>query len=249
MSKHFNEIKHGQKLAVENTEFMWGWGSPAGQKRAQRRADLIVKSSQIDSSSRVLEIGCGTGNFTKRFSISGAKIYAVDISPELIAKARQRNLPEQQVIFKEVGFEECNVIGPFTVVIGSSILHHLELSESLAKIYDLLEDGGRLCFAEPNILNPQVFCERRFRRFFSYVSPDETAFDRFSLESNLKKLGFTEIKITPFGWLHPSTPQHLIRTVSAISRAFEKTPIIREFAGSLLITARKPIGATNEYAK
>jgi hypothetical protein len=37
------EILHGKHLAVLETETVWGWGTPAGQLRARRRADLIIE--------------------------------------------------------------------------------------------------------------------------------------------------------------------------------------------------------------
>jgi len=101
--------------------------------------------------------------------------------------------------------------------------------------------GGWLSFAEPNMLNPQVFMERKFRflPFFSYTSPDETAFVRHTLGSKLRATGFTNIAISPFDFLHPSTPPALIGTVRAAGRLIERLPLLREFAGSLWIRAQR----------
>lgn len=90
------------------------------------------------------------------------------------------------------------------------------------------------------MLNPQVFIERKFRNFFPYVSPDETAFVRWTFEPSLLKAGFRDIGIVPFDWLHPSVPGFLTGTVSRLGRVFEKTPLLREFSGSLYIKAFRP---------
>ena len=132
--------------------------------------------------------------------------------------------------------------GPFDAVIGSSILHHLEVNAALSKIFSLLKPGGRISFAEPNMLNPQVFMERKFtflRRWLWYVSPDETAFLRWRLASLLAKTGFVDIHITPFDWLHPGIPPALMSFVSQLGRVLEITPGLREFAGSLFICGRR----------
>ena len=171
-----HELEHGKYLAAGSAEEIWGWGTPAGQERARRRAAVILEGASVTSSSRILEIGCGTGMFTAAFAKSRADIVAVDISPDLLAKAAERNLA--RVRFVQKNFEDCELEGPFDAVIGSSVLHHLDIERALPKIFNLLKPGGRLSFAEPNMLNPQVFCERHFRRFFPYVSPDETAFVR-----------------------------------------------------------------------
>jgi SAM-dependent methyltransferase len=133
------------------------------------------------------------------------------------------------------------VEGPFDAVIGSSILHHLEVDQALPKIYELLKPGGVVSFAEPNMLNPQVFVERRFRNFFSYVSQDETAFIKWRFNGALQKAGFRDIEITPFDWLHPSVPAPFIGSVSAMGRIFEAIPFLREFAGSLYIRGYRPM--------
>jgi hypothetical protein len=73
-----------------------------------------------------------------------------------------------------------------------------------------------------------------------HISPDETAFVAFRLAGALRGEGFSEVEITPFDWLHPATPEGLIGAVGAAGRILERTPILREFAGSLLIRCRRP---------
>ena len=241
ISRADHEISHGKWLAAQDTETVWGWGTPAGRLRASRRARLIVAGAGLASGKRVLEIGCGTGMFTEIFAASGATILAVDISPELLDKARLRRLPAR-VTFLERRFEDCDVVGPFDAVIGSSILHHLEVDVAIRHIRRLLKPGGRLSFAEPNMLNPQVYLERRFSHLpmFSHISPDETAFVRWDLARRLRQAGFDAVSISPFDWLHPSTPEPLIRVVQSTGRAVEHIPLLREFAGSLHIQAGVP---------
>ncbi len=242
VSRAEREIVHGKWLAEQQTEKVWGWDTPAGRLRAQRRAQLVTEGAQLGPRKRAIEIGCGTGLFTAMFSASGAAIVAVDISGELLEKARQRNLPADRVKFLERRFEDCDVEGPFDAAIGSSVLHHLDITEALRQIWRLLKPGGYLSFAEPNMLNPQVYLERRFHYLpmFSYTSPDETAFVRWKFASQLRASGFTEVSITPFDWLHPATPRALIGVVRALGKSIERMPLLREFSGSLYIRARRP---------
>jgi SAM-dependent methyltransferase len=180
--------------------------------------------------------------FTGMFARTGTQIVAVDISVDLLAKARERGLPADRVHFLEKRFEDCELDGPFDAVVGSSVLHHLEVGESLARIHALLKPGGVMCFAEPNLLNPQVFIERKFtflRPWLSYVSPDETAFVRWRIAAALRCSGFDEVEVTPFDWLHPATPERLIGTMSAVGRFLERMPVLREFSGSVLIRCRR----------
>jgi len=240
-SRAQREIVHGEWLAARNAEEVWGWDSPAGMLRARRRAQLIADGAEMTHGKYVLEIGCGTGRFTQAFAETGASILALDLSADLLNIARARNLPRDRVRFIEKPFEDCEIDGPFDAVIGSSVLHHLQIDVSLKRIHDLLRPRGVLSFAEPNMLNPQVFLERklRFLPMFSYTSLDETAFVRSSFDRRLRAAGFTDVSIVPFDWLHPSTPPALIKSVLSLGRVLEKTPLLREFSGSLYVRAQR----------
>ena len=234
------EIEHSKSLAALDTELVWGWGTPAGKIRAKRRANLIAEGARLGPGVHALEIGCGTGMFTEMFAETGARLVAVEISPDLLKKTKIRKLSSGQVEFLQMHFEDYDREGYFDAVIGSSILHHLDLIAALSKIYNLLKPGGVISFAEPNLLNPQVFAELRFRKWFPYVSPDETAFIHWRLKNELIKAGFEDIEVMPFDWLHPSTPELMINSVKALSSFLEKVPFLRNFAGSLYMRARRP---------
>jgi SAM-dependent methyltransferase len=240
--RYKHEISHGKKITKDIPELIWGWGTPAGKERAKRRGQIIASKANLAPGKRILEIGCGTGLFTEMFSQTGATITAVDISPELLELARLKNLPAEKVQFIEQPFEECSLDQPFDAIIGSSILHHLDIESSLKKIFMLLKPGGIMSFAEPNMLNPQIAIQKNVVWFKERLgdSPDETAFIRWRLHALLSKIGFQHIELTPFDWLHPSTPEFLIDVVSHIGAIFERIPIIREFAGSLHIKCQKP---------
>ncbi len=236
-----HEIEHGRMLARKGAESIWGWESPAGKVRAQRRARLILSRIPSGNKQSYLEIGCGTGDFTRLFSQSGASITAVDISEDLTSIARKNlsNYPNVDVITSS--FEDLSKDIKYDAVIGSSVLHHLDIQPALTQIFNLLVPGGTLSFAEPNMLNPQIMVQKNIPWIKKKMgdSPDETAFFRWQISSYLQTAGFFDIQVTPFDWLHPLIPLSLITTISSIGSIFEKIPVVKEFAGSLLISARK----------
>jgi SAM-dependent methyltransferase len=144
------------------------------------------------------------------------------------------------VTFLNAPFEDCEIYGPFDAVIGSSILHHLDCSRALPKIFRLLKPGGHMSFCEPNLVNPQIWITLTFRRFFPWMSPDESAFTRAGLSRSLACAGFTEITVEPFDWLHPRVPESLIPAVKRAEGLVEKLPVLRRFAGSLWCAGSRP---------
>jgi SAM-dependent methyltransferase len=232
------ELEHHRELAGQRTEAIWGWDSPAGRRRADRRSRLFVARAEIGPGRRVLELGCGTGEFTRRVAPSGARLVALDLSPELLAKARAR-------VGGSVKFVRGNAevlpfpSGRFDVVFGCSVLHHLNLDATLAEVRRVLRPGGRMTFSEPNLLNPQVllmFKVRALRARFG-VSPDEMAFTRGTIARALRRLGFGDISVRYFDFLHPAIPGALLPVVEPALEALERVPLLRAIAGSLLIDA------------
>lgn len=233
-----HEIEHGKFLASQGAEETWGWGTPAGKRRAAKRAAKVIAASKLGPGVRALELGCGTGMFTQVFAATGAQVTGNDISPDLVEIAKKHS---PGVEFVCARFEDLPASRPYDAVIGSSVFHHLELGPALTKLFELLKPGGHFAFAEPNMLNPQVFAERTFlRKALKYVSPDETAFVRWSLAATLREHGFVDIRITPFDWLHPAIPAPLIPLTEFLGSVLEALPLVREFSGSLLISCRKP---------
>ena len=233
------EIAHG-RLLRERDPSIWAWSTPAGERRGRRRAARIVEAGGFHAGQRLLEIGCATGTFTAWVgNASGARVLGVDISPDLIDEARRR-LPG-------LDFEIADAhalpfaAGAFDGVFGSSTLHHLELDPALAEVLRVLKPGARMVFAEPNLLNPQVLAQKRVPaiRRRSLELAHETAFVRGPIARVLRRAGFDAVKVTPFDFLHPLTPPPMMGVVAGLGAWLERLPLIREFAGSLLIVGRK----------
>lgn len=234
-----HEIEHGKKIS-ENAESVWNWSSPAGQVRADRRARYFVDVANITNRDKVLEIGCGTGLFTgKVIKLSGAQVTATDLSEDLLNIAKTKN-PQATFIIDDamkMTFSE----NSFDVVFGSSVLHHLDMNLALSEIFRVLKKNGRMIFAEPNMINPQIFVQKNipFIKEMLGDSPDETAIVRWKFEKMMAQSGFKNIQIFPYDFLHPFTPQPLISLVNSIGKVVEKIPLLREIAGSVIIYGEK----------
>lgn len=232
------EIKHNERILPRADE-IWGWDTPAGHLRAERRAELLIKLSLMSAGKKVLELGCGTGIFSDFFKKTGASVVVMDVSYNFLLQARKRNLGLIPITGDagRLPFTK----ETFDIIVGSSVLHHLELQRCLPEINRVLRPGGNIAFAEPNMLNPQVALERScpfIRRMFN-ATADETAFLKWKITDILYKNGFLDISVKPFGFLHPQTPSGCIKYIMVIETFLERIPIISEIAGSLVIAARK----------
>jgi len=240
-SRLAREIEHHRQIA-DQAEMIWTWDSPAGRRRADRRANLFIEHGQLKRGVRALELGCGTGVFLGRVAGSGAQLHGIDLSTHLLAKAQVRLVAHLNVALSCGNAEQMPFPDAvYDVVYGSSVLHHLDLEASLQEVSRVLRPGGRIVFAEPNILNPQVFLMFHLgltKKYFG-VSPDEMAFSRFRARAVLTRLGYEDVSVRPLDFLHPSVPAAGVEVVSRVGERLEKVPLLREVTGSLLILARK----------
>lgn len=194
-----------------------------------------------NSGAEVLEIGCGTGLFTSELACTAKRITAIDISPDLLNRAKERVTANNVVFALENAFAMSFPSAHFDAVIGSSCLHHLDAARALQEFHRVLKPGGRIMFTEPNMLNPQIALQKNipYLKRRSGDSPDETAFIRFNLKRSLIRAGFADISIVPFDFVHPAIPQWLLSIAVPFLSTCETIPFIKEIAGSLAIVGVK----------
>ena len=113
----------------------------------------------------------------------------------------------------------------------------------MLEILRLSKPGARIVFAEPNMLNPQILIQKNipFIKKLLGDSPDETAVIRWRMQTLMKQIGFSNIKIFPYYFRHPLLPSFFLPAFTKIGPYIEKIPLLREIAGSVIIYAEKPI--------
>jgi len=246
-----NEIAHNERELAHWKEWqaradtVWGWQTPAGQSRAARRANLFRALAKMTSASEVLEVGCGTGEFTLRIAPHVKHLHATDLSPDLLGRAQEKARVAGRA---NLTFELQDVTAlklpanRFDAVFGCSMLHHVEAPQALREIFRVLKPGRWCSFSEPNMLNPQIALQKNIGYIKRRVgdSPDETAFFSWELRRRLQQAGFTAIELLHFDFLHPLTSPRWIPCVERIGSILEKCPGVRALSGSLIFGAQKP---------
>jgi SAM-dependent methyltransferase len=94
--------------------------------------------------SRVLEIGCGTGQLTRSLVGCGANTTAIDPAPAVIAVA-QRRLSKDSVNFRVTTFEDFEWPDfEFDLIVSATAFHWVDPGIAWAKSARLLRSGGWL---------------------------------------------------------------------------------------------------------
>src|SRR4029077_111881 len=90
---------------------------------------------------KILDLGCGTGALTAEIASSGAEVFGVDRSTDMIAEARKK-FPALR--FEVMDARELDFTGRFDAVFSNAVLHWIREPERvIAGVKKALKPGGR----------------------------------------------------------------------------------------------------------
>ena len=127
-------------------------------KHKESYDELVALSTQyLHLDDNVLDYACGTGILTIELSGSVKRITAIDISDQMIEKAKQkaieRKIPNVEFHVQDI-FDSGLKPGSFSIILAFNILHFFEDQSSvLTRMNQLLKEDGLLisetgCFKE-----------------------------------------------------------------------------------------------------
>ena len=104
--------------------------------------------AELTPVSRVLELGCGTGQATAGLARLGVGVTALDLSPEMAAAAARNVAAFPKVVVTAGAFEDWPLPDePFDVVFAATAFHWLDPAVRMRKSADALRPGGFLAIA------------------------------------------------------------------------------------------------------
>jgi len=103
--------------------------------------DDLIAETGLDSTSRALEIGCGTGKLTRSLVARGLDVTCVEPGANLAAVA-QRIVPDARIVVAR--FEDWTPDDTYDVIACATAWHWLDPAVAPAKAHRLLRTGGTL---------------------------------------------------------------------------------------------------------
>lgn len=183
-----------------------------------------------------IDLGCGTGAFTRRLLRYGLTLTGVDISTRNVVRAAGTSLGERYLVgdIRKTPFPDACA----DVITYSGVLHHVPDDESrvgvLREGLRILKPGGSLFAFDPNAGSPSMFLFRDPRSpLFSSKgkTANEVLLSKRQLRKELREAGFTSAVIEGAGGI---TFQYVD---SAVARAI--LPLYNFYELVLLL---KPLG-------
>jgi SAM-dependent methyltransferase len=198
---------------------------------------------------RVLDYGCGEGRFTFELLRRGASdVTGFDISTTRIEAANRRagelGLADRARFLVADAHDTGLPAGSFDLIIGSDILHHLDLATAASELRRLLAPGGTAIFVEPLAHHPLL---RLGRRLTPAARTDDEhplteadwklldgAFPRFEHQER----EFVTIPLMPLNLVLPTRLSERLASRAAAwdDRALERWPALRKYSRRTLLS-------------
>ncbi|MCC5637667.1 class I SAM-dependent methyltransferase [Nostoc sp. CHAB 5844] len=93
----------------------------------------------------ILDIGCGTGEFSRLLAQRAEQVVAIDLSPNMIEVGKQRSRHYANIDFQIADILQWKfTLEKFDAIASISTVHHLPLENLLPNLKAALKPGGRL---------------------------------------------------------------------------------------------------------
>lgn len=116
-----------------------------------------------------LEIGCGTGAFTRHLATRARRVQAIDLSPQMIRLAQQQSADRPNIEYVLGDVMRLSLPAEhYDCIVSLATLHHLQLEEALLKIKSALKPGGTLIIHD--LVADDYFVDRVISAFAYPVS-------------------------------------------------------------------------------
>ena len=195
---------------------------------------------------KIVDLGCGTGTFTKKLSSISNNVYGCDISPKSV-KLAKNFYPEINFSIEDI--ENLSFKNDFfDVVILSGVLHHFDnFYKPLKEAKRILKNGGLLFSYDPNLNNPFFWIYRRKKSWFysnEGVTDNEEPLTIDKIKNVMKSCDFKDIEVygisnMPYEYIENKKLSLLLPLYNFIDRCLDIVPFVKKIIGSFLITKVK----------
>jgi SAM-dependent methyltransferase len=171
----------------------WDQLSEANRVAPDRPADLarVIEALNLKPGDRLLDAGCGTGQFATAYALAGLAVTGIDLSPEMIRRATEHGRELGVDVTWHVGSVDAipAADGAFDAVHARVVLHFTPSpADALREFRRVLKPGGRLFVSVPGALSP--IYNRSYRRFLDRELTGSNYILPWELEQLLKELGW-----------------------------------------------------------
>jgi len=231
-ARHLERPDH--ELVVSRRIMMSTLNDPSQPAWERRRLHLRVWMEMMAeplSGARVLDYGCGPGDWGVLLATEGARVTLLDLSPVAIELGLRRAAASGvrdrvDGVARDGSDLSCFPSGEFDLVVGSAAVHHtLKYGPAVDELVRVIRPGGRLLLAETLGNNPLLNAARRVLARVSGEDSDQgegIIFGDAEIAMLRERFGSVEL-----------TPMHLLAMSKRLFRGRFEQPRVRRFLRTL----------------
>ena len=218
---------HGQGLAA-----VCSYGMPELYNRAIQCSQRLALAPhlKVAAGTRVLDVGCGIGRWSRLLAARGAEVCGVDLSQTMIAIARARSAAsglEGRCRFLVQDLCQLETGAQHELVLGVTVLQHIlepeRLRQALERMAAHLHAEGQMVLLEAAPARATLHCDSPI-----FTARERGAYLELFRQCGLRLRGINGVDPSPFRpWLLPRLAQlpPALRDASAIAASALSLPI------------------------
>lgn len=238
--------------ALEFDELAVSYESEIAYKRFfyGARFEAVMAALEPRADERILEIGCGTGYYTRAILELGATVTATEYAPNYLEQARRLVGP---TLARSARFhvEDAQALSlqdaSFDKILMTEVIEHLPQPEqALAECARVLAPHGRLVITTPSRYSPMNLAyglKRRARGYafnehlHEYTIPEfRRTLDRWFV---VERLRFANYLVPyPFDSLFLRAGSRSTRVLGTVEAAMARLPLLKRTGWTMIATAR-----------
>ncbi len=233
----------------------WNRFDPFVDLRLNWRASMMRHLFHILPGQKVLEIGAGSGQFTRSLITATrgeCKITTIVFSPKFLHEIKE-NLKGKNINIVCLDSFPGSLQGEkFDYIVAYHMLENQICNAFLHAVKSLMKPGGGFLLFEPNPWNPYFRMRRTIRRLIPFAFrrlAEPVSLNRFQLFSIMSEIGYIHINVLSYDFLYSPIPKFLLWQARNMSVVMENFPYLRNFAGSLCICGHSPSFENEEQFK
>jgi SAM-dependent methyltransferase len=212
------------------------------------RFRAVLDALDAQPGERILEVGCGSGSYTRELAQTGTELTATEFAPAQLAQA-ERNVGPSNVVFRLEDAQ--NLTFPdasFDKVLLSEVIEHVPHPErAIGEAARVLRPGGLLVASTPSRFSPLNLAygiKRRVRRYafnehlHEFTPP---SFRRLvAPHLDVERLEFANFVLPyPVDELYLRVGSPGLGLLELVERTLPRLPVLRQLGWTMVLRARK----------
>lgn len=219
-----------------------------GQRAYERLLREFAQQIHPVSGEDCVDMGCGTGAFTRRLGTFSLRLLGIDVSHRSIARATEQAADDRYVVgdilHAPLPDASCDI------VVFSGVLHHLLTREirleALREARRVLRSGGRVFSFDPSAASPsmRLYRDPRSPLYSPHGKTDnEILIDRRELVADLQASGFIAVRAAGVGgityrYIEGRIARRLLPVYNLYELALQASPLEDRWGTFVIGTAR-----------